>query len=105
METGLTFMRPVPGVRSTWWLTTVLLPNTMDRRALRAHMAEHDVEVRPLWQPLHLSPALEGAYSTACPVAEDLYRRAVSLPSSTGLSDEGVDRVVDVLRVGLRRLG
>ena len=96
-ELGLGFMRPVPEVRCTWWLSTVILPEGVDRREVSAELAAEGIEARPLWQPLHLSPAMEGAYSAPCPEAERLYRRALSLPSSTGISDGEVDHVIGSL--------
>jgi len=98
---GLTPMRSAPWADPTWWLFTVLVDEDefgMDSRALLRLFDEHSIQTRPLWQPVHLSKAHRGSQSTDCSVAESLNRRALSLPSSVGLTDEQQERVLGVLR-------
>lgn len=66
----------------------------MDSRALLRALAERRVQCRPLWQPLHLSPAQRGAHHEDCSVAERLNRDALSLPCSVGLSPDEQEWVV-----------
>ena len=58
----------------------------LDSRALMRHLAEVGMQTRPLWQPLHLSPAHVGGLERACPTAERLKRDALSLPCSVQLA-------------------
>jgi dTDP-4-amino-4,6-dideoxygalactose transaminase len=74
-----------------FWLSTVLVDPAAfgrDCRQLMAFLAERGIGTRPLWQPMHLSPAHRGARTVGGGVAEDLYARALSLPSSCGLTEE-----------------
>jgi perosamine synthetase len=91
------YMRPTAGVRCTWWLSTVVLPDGSNLRSIMHGMREKGVMVRPLWQPLHRSPAMAGSFAADCSTADRLYARALSLPSSTGLTDEEVQTVVTAL--------
>ena len=98
---GLTPMRQAPWAESTWWLFTVLVDENefgMDSRALLSLFEQASVQTRPLWQPIHLSPAHRGSPSTDCTVAESLNRRALSLPSSVGLTADQQERVLGVIR-------
>ena len=98
---GLTPMRQAPWAESTWWLFTVLVDEQrfgVDSRDLLQRLEEASIQARPLWQPIHLSPAHPGSQATDCTVAEALNRRALSLPSSVGLTDEQQERVLAVVR-------
>ena len=97
---GLTPMFEAPWVRSASWLYTVLIDAErfgMDSRALLQELDDARIQTRPLWQPLHLSPAHAGSFKAPCPVAADVQARALSLPCSTNLTDDEVERVIDAI--------
>lgn len=97
---GLAGVQPAPGAGCSHWLSTFTLPHGVNRIELSRRLREANIEVRPLWQPLHRSPAMRGSYAERCPCAEDLYDRALSLPSSTSITDEELDRVcVELIRL------
>jgi perosamine synthetase len=56
------------------------------------------IQTRPLWQPVHLSPAHQPAQAFHCDTAERLYRDALSLPCSVGLAEADQRRVVSAVR-------
>jgi perosamine synthetase len=98
---GLTPMAEAPWANSAWWLYTVLIDERrfgMDSRELLGQLREAGIETRPLWQPMHLSRAHAGCQAYRCEVADDLYQRALSLPSSTGLTEGDQARVIDAVR-------
>ena len=89
---------------SSFWLYTILVdPETakIDRRSLRNLLAGRHIETRPLWQPLHRSPAHRGSQSYHCVVANRIQEQALSLPSSTNLTDAEQDRVIESLKAAL----
>ncbi len=95
---GVEFMAEAPWARSIFWLSTIRIDRDafgMDSRALMHRLAAERIQARPLWQPMHLSPAQVGApvIDGACPVAEVLHRDCLSLPSSVGLTPVLQDRV------------
>jgi dTDP-4-amino-4,6-dideoxygalactose transaminase len=69
----------------------------MDSRALMKKLGQRGIQARPLWEPLHKSLAHKSAQSIGGEVAADLNRRALSLPSSIGLSDEQLAEVIDAV--------
>ena len=95
---GVTCPDEAPWARSTYWLYTVVIDETafgMGSRDLLRRLAESGIESRPLWQPGHCSPAHIESMSMACPVAECLHARALSPPSSVGLTEADQKRVID----------
>ncbi len=102
---GLTLMRQAEWAYSIFWMYTVLVDETtfgMAARALLRHLADHNIQTRLLWQPLHLSAAHTSAAHTnvggmTCPVAEGLNRDALSLPCSVGLTSCAQDYVIKIL--------
>ena len=85
---------------SAFWMYTVLIDAPefgVDSRSLLRSLAASSIQTRPLWQPLHLSRAHAGSQSYRCDVAERLYRDALSLPCSVGLTARERERVVDAV--------
>ena len=97
----LTPMREASWASSIFWLYTVLVGEEgagRGSRYLMHSLAERGIQARPLWQPLHLSPAHAGSQSYQCTVAEVLNREALSLPCSTGLGADDLSRVVNAIK-------
>jgi perosamine synthetase len=89
-----------PWAASTFWLYTVLIDEDkfgMDSRQLMRVLGSKNIQCRPLWQPIHRSPAHASENISAMPVAEGLAQRALSLPCSVGLTESQQRRVVAAL--------
>ena len=102
---GLTFM-PIAGYGTpNWWLTCVLIdPDGFgaDRDRIVARLAEHNIEARPTWKPMHLQPVFQDCVMRGGAVSADLFRRGLCLPSGSALTDHDRDRVVDAVRAVAR---
>lgn len=109
-------LKHIPGVttpvESTWvyssyWLYTILVDKKTygkDSRELIKNLEENQIQTRPLWQPLHLSPAHANCQSYKCETAEKLYQQAISLPCSTGLSVGSQDKVIkNIIQAGHKK--
>jgi perosamine synthetase len=97
----LTPMREASWADSIFWLYTILVDEEALRggsRKLMRYLGEQGIQARPLWQPLHQSPAHAGSQSYQCTVAEGLNRTALSLPCSTGLTADEQARVISAVR-------
>lgn len=102
--TGVTPMREAPWAVSIYWMYAILVDAPrfgMDRSALRRCFEAAAIETRPLWQPLHRSPAHRSCQSYRCETADGICRDALSLPSSVGLSCADQQRVIEVLKQAL----
>jgi perosamine synthetase len=98
---GITPMREAPWADSMFWLYTVLLNENqcgISSRALLGKLAEAGIQTRPLWQPLHRSPAYAHLNLRDCVVADQLNRAALSLPCSAGISQREIHAVVHNIR-------
>ena len=54
----------------------------------------HNIEVRPVWRPMHTQPVFADAPVVGGVVAELLYNTGLCLPSSSSLTREDQDRVI-----------
>jgi len=97
---GIAPMRNAPWAASTFWMYTILIEEEtfgMDSRQLMRTLGLQGLQCRPLWQPIHKSPAHASTNVGAMPVAEQLARRALSLPCSVGLTESEQARVIGAL--------
>jgi perosamine synthetase len=102
---GLTLPTEASWARSNWWMYAVRVQESdfgRDSRALMRHLAERRIETRPLWMPLHLSPAYRDACNLGGRVAEKVHREALSLPCSVGLTESDQARVIEAVRAACR---
>jgi perosamine synthetase len=98
---GVTCMQEASGVRSAFWMFTILLdPDVfgMDSRELLSRLGRAGIQTRPLWQPLHRSPAHVGAHAMDCRISENLHQHCLSLPCSVGLSADAQSEVIAAIR-------
>jgi perosamine synthetase len=98
---GIRFPAAADDAFETSWMFTILVdPEVagMDSRQLQKELAGEGIQTRPLWQPLHLSPAHQSYFALPSPVAERLYRDGLSLPCSAGLTEADQDTVVEAIR-------
>jgi perosamine synthetase len=98
---GLVPMKNAPWAASTFWMYTVLVQEEefgIDSREVMRLLASQRIQSRPLWQPIHRSPAHLSKDPVAMPVADCLARKGLSLPCSVGLSESEQDKVIAALR-------
>lgn len=83
--------------RDNAWLTAILVD---PRRAgfsapeLGAWLAEHNIETRPVWKPMHLQPVFSGAQMFGGGVAESLFATGLTLPSGSTMCEADTERVI-----------
>ena len=90
------------------WLSAVLVdPRTAGWEAddLRLALAEHDIESRPLWKPMHRQPVFAGARSFLNGAADQLFATGLALPSGSALATAQCEQVVTAVEdfLGARR--
>lgn len=102
---GLGPMKEASWAESTYWMYTVLVNSTefgIDSRQLLKALDFQKIQTRPLWQPIHLSPAHAYKVAQSLPVAEHLADHALSLPCSVNLADHDQDRVIAAIKAAAR---
>jgi dTDP-4-amino-4,6-dideoxygalactose transaminase len=94
---GIEVPREAPWARSTFWLYTIHVDPSrfgMTAEALGTTLAREGIATRPAFTPLHELPPFRDCLIGSCPVAERLSGTGLTLPSSSGLRVEEVDRVI-----------
>lgn len=102
---GIELMPQAPWGRHTNWLSCFLLDSEsfgMSQPDLINFLAGANVESRPVWKPMHTQPLYRDCECVGGAVAEELNRQGICLPSSSCLSEEDqqfvIDRVVEASR-------
>jgi perosamine synthetase len=95
---GLCLQPERGGSTSVFWMVSILVDEhfPLERDGLLLALREEGIDSRPFFHPLDtLPPYLQ---ATPCPVALDLSRRGLNLPSSPKLTESQVARICAVLR-------
>lgn len=82
-----------PWAESACWFSGLTV-DAPDTATLREALRGNGIDARPFWKPMHLQRPYRDAPRTALSVTESLWRRIVTLPCSTHLSDSEQDRVI-----------
>jgi dTDP-4-amino-4,6-dideoxygalactose transaminase len=98
---GISFLKELEGSISNRWLTIILLDPKLTggigREDLRLALADENIESRPLWKPMHMQPLFESAPYFGKGIAMKLFKHGLCLPSGSNLTNEELDRVIDVI--------
>lgn len=98
---GIQLMPQAAFGRHTNWLSVF----TIDEQAFGASrdtvidaLAREDIEARPVWKPMHMQPYFRDCEAVGGAVAEEAFATGICLPSSSSLSWEDQERVIEVVR-------
>ena len=94
---GVTMMPEAIWARSIFWLNTVLIDEASygeDSRALMKRLARRGIQARPSVGAVASIRGSSGVQSVGGEVADDINRRALSLPSSVGMTPEQIQEVI-----------
>ena len=100
---GITVMQPRSNVdlHPNYWLSTILV-NPQEAgftyQELSARLTAADIESRPLWKPMHLQPVFAKVPAYVNGVSEALFAQGLCLPSGPMVTDEDVDRIVEIIK-------
>jgi len=80
----------------SYWMFTILVNSENERTELRKYLLESGIETRPTFHPVHTMPM----YLTkeSFPVAEDLGRRGINLPSYPGLTNKDIKYITEKIK-------
>ncbi|HXA00845.1 MAG TPA: aminotransferase class I/II-fold pyridoxal phosphate-dependent enzyme [Cytophagaceae bacterium] len=87
------------------WLTCILIKdknNNVSPDDLRKALEEENIESRPLWKPMHTQPVFKDAPYYGDHLSEKLFASGLCLPSGSAMTEEQLERVVDVIRKEFR---
>jgi len=98
---GLDFMPQAPYGQSNCWLTCITIDRERfgtSRNEILHAMDMDNIEVRPVWKPLHLQPAFAGCRARGGDMAQQLFECGLCLPSGSAMTEDDMDRVIAVIR-------
>lgn len=91
--------------RSNQWLSAMTLKEESKVKPLDVILAleKENIESRPVWKPMHLQPVFEkydfiNENESGISVGEDLFNRGVCLPSDTKMTNEDMERVINIIK-------
>lgn len=103
---GIRTPAEAPWAKNVYWMYGILVDEKefgMNRDALRRELADHGVETRNFFIPMHTQPIYwKQFYGERYPVAEDLCKRGFYLPSASSLTLDEIEYVTDVIRRAAR---
>jgi len=94
---GLTFQPEETYAKSVFWLHSLLIEEDFrcSRDELMKELTEADIDSRPFFIPMHeLPPYKRDGY----PVASELSKKGINLPSSTLLTEDDIKRICTVIK-------
>ncbi len=97
---GITPMQQADWAESVFWMYTILVDKAifgMNSRDLMRELQNRGIQSRPLWHPVHSLTPYKNEFAYRVELVDILYRDALSLPCSVGLTDAQQSRVIDTL--------
>jgi dTDP-4-amino-4,6-dideoxygalactose transaminase len=100
---GIELLDEDKGAFSNRWLTCITVDPTktkggVSREDIRLALDTENIESRPLWKPMHLQPVFANAPFYGDGTAEKLFEIGLCLPSGSNLSQEDLNRVIQVMK-------
>ncbi|WP_046174695.1 DegT/DnrJ/EryC1/StrS family aminotransferase [Domibacillus indicus] len=102
---GFTFMPEMDGTKHNRWLTTLIIEAEkvgFTPAELINRLAEHNIEARPVWKPLHLQPLFKNVkyypHTEEDSVSEKLFEKGICLPSGSNLTIEQQEKVIFIIK-------
>jgi dTDP-4-amino-4,6-dideoxygalactose transaminase len=100
---GIELLDEDKGAFSNRWLTCITVDPTktkggVSREDIRLALDAENIESRPLWKPMHLQPVFANAPFYGDGTAEKLFEIGLCLPSGSNLSQEDLNRVIQVMK-------
>lgn len=96
-DTPVVLHEEVGDVVHSFWMCSILVGDPAQRDPLRDALAEHGIETRPLFYPVHTMPMYAHKFQRHT-VAENLGWCGINLPSWPGLEKDKVEFICDKIR-------
>ena len=105
---GLRLPAEMPWARNVYWMYAVVVRPEfgVTRDQLTARLQERGIETRTFFCPMNIQPCFQrqtGFRRTECPVAEDLWRSGLYLPSTANLSEGQIRSISEAVLQSARR--
>ncbi len=99
---GITFhTEPSKDFYSNHWLTCIVIDPKKagtSSEKIRLAFADENIEVRPLWKPMHLQPVFADAPRVVNGTSQRIFENGICMPSGSNLTENELERIEEVLR-------
>lgn len=95
---GIEFMPVNEWNNPNFWLSCMTLNGRVRPLDIMEALEKENIESRPVWKPMHLQPFFKKYDYFDQGVSEELFANGVCLPSDTKMTDEDLQRVVEVIK-------
>ena len=94
---GLVLPPEMPWAKNVYWMYSILIEDkfSLTKNELMERMDELGIETRPLFYPVHSMPPYNEGNSF--PIAEELSRKGINLPSGVKLSQEEIESIAQAI--------
>lgn len=106
---GISFMEELEDSYSNRWLSTIIVDSEKVGKTsveIIEHLAQFNIEARPVWKPMHLQPLFEGKdfiQDEQQDVSKFLFENGVCLPSDTKMTVEIQDKVIKYIKTFINK--
>lgn len=95
---GIDFMPSNEWNKPNYWLSVITLKSKVRPLYVMEALERENVESRPIWKPMHMQPFFKKYDYIGTDVSEQLFENGVCLPSDTKMTDEDLERIVNVIK-------
>ena len=105
---GIKFMPEIKTGRSTNWLSVILIEKINHKKIEKIieEFSKNNIEARPIWKPMHLQPVYKDFpfyYKGKIPNSTHLFEHGLCLPSGSNLSNNDMDKIINILRMEINK--
>jgi dTDP-4-amino-4,6-dideoxygalactose transaminase len=101
-QPGIKLIDPSEGHDPAWYQYPVFLDDTLDHGAVAAALRGQGIEAKPIYKPVHREAIFRHLDDGTLGNAARMLDRSLCLPMFADLTDQQVDRIVDVLVQAVR---
>lgn len=95
---GVNFMPNNDWNKPNFWLSSMTVSGDVKPIDIMEELEKHNIESRPIWKPMHMQPFFEKYDFIGTNVSEKLFEKGICLPSDTKMTDEDLQRVVNIIK-------
>jgi perosamine synthetase len=94
---GLEFLWEKTWVKSNFWFYTIKVSRD-HKKSLIEYLISKNIQVRPIWKPIHTLPMYEGCLAYKIESTMNIYDTAFNLPCSVSLKENDIDFIVENIK-------
>lgn len=95
----ISFISEMEDERANYWLSAIIIEsNNVTPTMIIDALEEKNIESRPIWKPMHMQPVFSKYNSIGGKVSEEYFEKGMCLPSDSKMTDEDLERVIQVIK-------